>query len=205
MQKTTTYSLCFLLAVIGSMTGTAGAVMIDVSFIGGGPVTVTGAGVVGSGGDYWNGVTTLGTSGSNIALSNTSDQPTGLPAELFGAGGDGGPFYSPTPSPNPNLTSTYADSFTGNNPNNVISLALGGFRPADIDAPLTPMMSPITMSEPGDPGSSASEPRNGEPRRHSTGTATSAPGSRGYLTVTFVHGESEWCPEFHRLTVRRKS
>jgi hypothetical protein len=129
MQKTAVRGLCFLFAVISSMTGTAGAGMIDVYFIGGGPVTVTGAGVVGNSGDYWNGVTTQGTSGSNIVLSNTSNQSTGVSLSYSGAGGDGGPFFSPISSPNPNLTSTFADSYTGNTPNNVISLSLSGLSP----------------------------------------------------------------------------
>jgi hypothetical protein len=129
MQATAVRRLCYIFAAITSMTGTAGAGMIDASFIGGGSVTVTGAGVVGSSGDYWNSITTVGTSGSNIALSNTSGQSTGVALSYSGAGGDGGPFYSPTPSPNPDLTSTYADSYTGGNPNNVISLSLSGLAP----------------------------------------------------------------------------
>jgi hypothetical protein len=129
MQKPAFHRICYLFAVMGSMTGAASGGMIDVYFVGGGPVTVTGAGVVGDTGDYWNGVATQGSSGSNIALTNTSDQSTGVSLSYTGAGGDGGPFYSPVSSPNPNLTSTYADSYTGGNPNNVISLSLGGLTP----------------------------------------------------------------------------
>jgi PEP-CTERM motif len=126
--KTTIRGLSFLIAMLGSMMGSAGAGTVDVYFIGGSPVTVTGAGVVGQSGDQWNGITTHSnsTSGSNISLDNTSGQSSGVLLSYAGAGGDGGPFYSPIPSPNPNLTSTYADSFTGSNPNNVISLSLSG-------------------------------------------------------------------------------
>lgn len=122
-------SLTLLVAFLGATVVSAKAGIVDAYFIGGSSVTVTGAGVVGNSGDQWNAITTSSTSASNLPLHDTIGTSTGITLSYSGAGPDGGPFFSPIPSPNPNLTSTYADSFTGGNPNNIISLSLSGLTP----------------------------------------------------------------------------
>ena len=95
MRKLTLQGLIFPAVVVGLITRTVQAGTLDAYFIGGGPVTLTGGGVIGNGGDFWNGIKTVGTSGWNIALSDTSSQSTGVSLSYSGAGGDGGPCFSP--------------------------------------------------------------------------------------------------------------
>ena len=121
-------TLSAFLAAMSVWGGSAHAGLIDVAFAGGSPLTVMGAGVIGSAGDTWNGIlttTTATSSGSNIALNDTTGLNTGVLLSYSGAGLDVGP-YSGT-SPNPNLTSRYSDSFTApGNSSNIITVSLSG-------------------------------------------------------------------------------